>query len=297
MNLRRLLRRRVLTIAFHEREVRWTAGAHGEVRQIGAAPLPDGLVRDAVILDPAAAGEILRASQGFPSGRLMQVIVAIPAQRAVFRTLTVPSVSDAKLPELVAREIRREMPLLAENAHVSWALGPAKDGQPSVFVVGAPRDVLDSHVAAAVAAQVTPDAVDLRVIAAARAIGAADAIVANVEDSEIEIAILRQGIPEVIRHITMAGAGDDAWNDQLAAELARTMKFYRDSHRGDEAAIDLLPISFVGGAARRAILAEQVTPATGNVTAMPPLRTEVQPEGETIRFAANIGLALKEDAA
>ncbi|MEX2226442.1 MAG: pilus assembly protein PilM [Dehalococcoidia bacterium] len=296
MNLREILRRRVLTIAFHERDVRWTAGAHGRIDTIGSAPLPEHLVRDAVITDPVSAGAILRAVPGPPAGRMMRVIVAVPAQRSLFRQIDVPAVKGAQLDEVIEREIRREMPMLADNARVSWAIGAEHEGKTRVFVAGAPRDVLDSHVAAVRAAGLAPDAVDLRVIAASRAIGASDAVVANVEDGEIEIAIIRDGIPLVIRHVAMAPQDDEAWKDQMAAELARTLKFYCDSHRDDDI-VPSLPISFVGGAARRAILAEQVTLSTGHEVAMPPLRVSVDPEDQSVRFAANIGLALKEVAA
>jgi Tfp pilus assembly PilM family ATPase len=296
MNIRRLLRPRVLTIAFHEREVRWTLGARGRIRTAGSAPLPDGVVRDAVILDVEAAGAALASAGDLGNAHMMRVIVALPAQRSVFRQIEVPAVARKQLGELIEREVRREMPMLAENAHLSWAIAGERGDNVSVFVVGAARDVLDSHVAAVRAAGMTPDSVDLRVLAAARAIGAEDAIVANVEDSEMEIAILREGIPSVIRHITMTTGSSDAWNDQLAAELERTLKFYRDSHRDDEV-VPALPISFVGGAARRAILAEQVAQSTEHAVAMPPLRLQVEPEDQTICYAANIGLALKEIAA
>lgn len=295
MNLRKLLRPRVLTIAFHDEEVRWSLGSRGAISSVGSARLPEGLVRDAIVTDPEAAGRILRESAIAGSSRLLQVTLAIPAQRSVFRQIDVPAIKRGR-DELIEREVRREMPMLAENAYVSWALAGERDGKSSVFVVGAARDVLDSHVAPVRAANFTPDVVDLRVIAAARAIGADDAIVAYVENTEIEIAILRSGIPGVIRHVAMAASSEAAWSDQLGAELARTLKFYRDSHR-DEDWIDKLPISFVGGAARRAMLIEGLANATGQQFAMPELRTTVRPEDQTVRFAANIGLALKDAAA
>jgi Tfp pilus assembly PilM family ATPase len=296
MNLRRILRRRVLTVAFHQHEVRWTLGARGQIDTIGSAPLPEGLVQDGVISDPERGAAILISSAP-PSLRFTRIVVAIPAQRSVFRLIEVPGVKASQLDELIEREIRREMPMLADNAHVAWSIAGERPGHVAVFVVGAARDVLDSHVAAVRATGLEPEAVDLRVIAAARAIGQENLVVANVEEDETEIAILQSGIPSVIRHIAMSGKSDEAWNDQLAAELARTLKFFRDSHRDDDT-ISALPISFVGGAARRAILgADAVTASTGADVAMPPLVTQLDPEDQTVRYAANVGLALKEAAA
>ena len=138
---------------------------------------------------------------------------------------------------------------------------------------------------------------DLRIIAAARAIGQPDAIVANVEDDEVELGIFRDGVPSIIRYVAMPVSPDDGrWGEQLAEELARTLKFFRDSHR-DDAVIATLPITFVGGAARQALLAPQIPAATGHAVAMPPLRMQLKQEQDSVVFAANVGLALKDLAA
>ena len=58
-----------------------------------------------------------------------------------------------------------------------------------------------------------------------------------------------------------------------------------------------LPISFVGGVAQQAILAERLTASTGHEVALPPLVLPMSPEDQAACFAANVGLALKEFAA
>lgn len=297
MNLRSILRQPVLTVAIHQREARWTVGRRGRITASGATLLPPGMVDDGVILDSAAAGLVLRESADFPGSRRMRVVIALPAQRTVVRQLELPALSGRQFDELAEREIRREMPMLAENAHVTWKRYGERDGKAQLFVVGVARDVLQSHVAAVRAAGLTPLAADLRIIAAARAAGDADCIIANVEEDEIEIGIFREGIPIVMRFVAMsATVSEPAWGDQLAEELARTLKFYRDSHRDDDVIVQL-PISIVGGAARQAILVGQITAATGHQIAMPPLQIPLIPEEQTVRFAANVGLAMKDLAA
>lgn len=297
MNLRSLLRQPWLTIAFHEREARWTVGARGRISSSGQIPLPAGLENDGVITDPERAGAMLREAPDFRGSARMQVLIALPAQRSVFRHLDLPVIEGKKFDELVGREIRRELPMLADNAHVSWARAGDAGGRTRIFVAGVARDVLDSHVAAVRAAGLTPVAADLRVIAAARAVGATDSIIANVEEDEIEIGIFRHGVPAIIRYVRMSARhGEPDWTAQLGEELARTLKFYRDSHK-DDLLIDQLPISLVGGAARDAILGQEIGAATGFALAMPELKLRVVPEQETVRFAANVGLALKDLAA
>lgn len=297
MNLRRLFRQPLLTVAFHEREVRWTIGRPGAIASSGRVPLPPGMVNDGLVVDSQAAGIVLREAPGFAGSGRMQVAIALPAQRSVFRQLEIPALKGKQFDELVEREIRRELPMLVENAYVSWERTGERDDKALVFVVGVARDVLDSHSAAAWAAGLHPQSADLRVIAAARAVGDADSIIAHVEDLEVELGIFRDGVPWIIRNITMTSpCGEPAWTEQLTAELGRTLKYFRDSHR-DDTTIDAVPVSFVGGSARYAVMAGEIRTATGHEVAMPALRLSVTPEQETAAFASNIGLALKDLAA
>ena len=297
MNLRRLLRQPVLTVAFHEREVRWTVGGTGRIAVQAACHCRPAWCMTGSSSIPRPPALVLRESPGFAGSWRMQVALALPAQRSVFRQLEVPILARKQFNELVEREIRRELPNVVENAYVSWQRTGERDGKALVFVVGVARDVLDSHTAAAWAAGLRPVSADLGVIAAARAIGAADAIVAHVEDLEVELGVFRDGLPSIIRNISMTSpCGDPAWTDQLVAELGRTLKYFRDSHRDDKV-IDDVPVSFVGGSAASALLTGDIGLSTGHPVSMPPLRLKVTPEQDTAAFASNIGLALKDLAA
>jgi Tfp pilus assembly PilM family ATPase len=297
MNIRSILKQPVLTVAFHTKEARWTLGSRGRVGSSGRVALPPGAVSDGVILEPERIGAILRDAPGFPGRGRMQVALALPAQRTVFRTLELPVLPGKQFDELVSREIRREMPMMADNAYAIWKRMPDHGGKGIAFVVAAAKDIVDSHAAAARAAGLHPQSADLRVIAAARAIGEPNCVIANVEDDETEIAIFRDGMPSIVRHVDMTeGAPPEEWARQLAEELARTLKFFRDTHR-DDALAEGLPISFVGDAARRAMLAPEIAARTGRQIAMPPLRLVLTPEQDTVGFAANVGMTLKDIAA
>jgi Tfp pilus assembly PilM family ATPase len=297
MNLRRLTRQPVLSVAFVEGEVRWTFGAHGKVASSGRAPLAAGLLDDGVITDPEAAGVALRSSPGFGGSRRMQTVVGLPAQRSVFRQLELPVLSKKQFADMAEHEIRREMPMLADNAYVSWSRTGERDGNVTVFVVGVARDVLDSHIAAAQHAGLVPVSADLCVIAAARAVGSPDCIIACVEDTSVEICVMLGGVPAIVRHVTMAQPSDaPGWSEQLGEELARTLKFYRDSHR-DDTSLDNIPISFVGSAAGKALLGGQIGAATAHELVLPPLQARITPEQDASRYVANVGLSMKSLAA
>jgi Tfp pilus assembly PilM family ATPase len=297
MNIRSILRQPLLTVAIHEREARWTLGLPGRITAYGATRLPVGMVDDGVILDSAAAGLVLRESADFPGSSRMRVVIALPAQRSVVRQIELPMLRGRQFAELVERETRREMSALADNAYVSWKRTGVRDGKAQVFVVGVARDVLDSHAAAIRAARLRPFAADLRIIAAARALGQPDCIIANIEEEEIEIGIFRGGVPAIMRFVAMSSSAlEQAWSDQITEELARTLKFYRDSRREDDV-VSRLPIMLVGGAAQHAMITSEVVASTGHEVGTPSLRLGLISDDETVRFAANIGLALKDLAA
>ena len=296
MDIRSILWPALLTIAIHKREARWTLGRGGAIASCGRVPLAPGLVNDGVISDPAAGGSLLRAAPDFPRRRRVRVVIALPAQRSVFRTIEVPAVRGKAFDELAGREVRREMPMLADHAYVSWARTGERDGTAHLFIVGVARDVLDSHVEAVQAAGLRPYLADLRVVAAARAAGGPDCIIAHIEEEESEIAIVRDGVPAIVRFVAMsAPCGSSAWLEQVAEELARTVKFYHDAHRDDES-FEALAISMAGGAAQQAALGGGVAAATGHRVQVVQLRLPDSPD-DAAGFAANVGLALKERAA
>lgn len=298
MNLRSLLRQPVLTVAFHDTEARWTLGPAQRVKSAGSVPLPHGMVADGVIAEPAAVARVLREADDFPGTWRMQTVAALPAQRSVFRMIEMPHIRGKGFDEFASREIRREMPMVAENTHVSWQLVDAADGTARVLVVGVARDVLDSHVAALQAAGLTAVSADLRIIAAARSIGRPHAVIVHLEDQDVELGAFDNGVPTIVRYVAMSAlCGEPDWVEQLTQELNRALKFYRDSHREDTNQTATLPICLVGGAARLGGLADAIAGATGHAVLTPALALDVPVKQDSLRFAANIGAAMKDLAA
>lgn len=297
MNIRRLLRQPVLTVALHEHIARWTLGRGERVTEAGTLALPEGLANDGVIVDPERAGAVLRAAEGFPGSPRMQTVIAVPSQRSVVRILELPALPRRQFEELAEREIRRAMPMIGENAYVSWKAKAEVEGTVYVVVAGIPRDVMDSHIATMEAAGLRPCSADLGIVAVARAIGLPRSIVAAVEDSEAEIGIFNHGVPSIVRYVAMTSrAGTDAWGSQLADELGRTLKFYRDSHR-QEGILDGIPIRFAGGAAHNALMSPQIAASTGQPVEVAGLRIAMPGLHDARAFAANVGLAMKDLAA
>jgi hypothetical protein len=295
MNFRRFTRQPVLTLVCYSDAARWSLGPAGQVHQAGEVPLPEGLVSDGIVHQPAAVAKLLREDGAFPGSPRHRVVLGIPANRTVLRQLSVPPIDEKRLDELVQREIRRELPMLHENAHVSWTSVARSADRITIFVAGVAKDVLASHVATAHAAGLSPESADLRIVAAARALDVPDAIVAHAEGTELEVAVVRRGVPVIVRTVTSIG-GRDAWPSQVAEELTRTIKYYRDSHRADDMPSTALPVAFTGAAS-----ADLVIGGIGSMleqeVSMPQPILHLPDESRAARFSVNAGLAMKELAA
>ena len=176
------------------------AGHGPNITSFGSVALAPGLLADGVVVDPGkAAARALLGAPDFPRARRSRSVIALPAQRSIVRRIAVPSLIGKHFAELVDREVRREMPMLSDNAYVAWQpTGDRPDGTTNIFVAGVARDVLDSHLATARAAGLHPIALTCGIIAAARAFGAPDSIVASIEGGHLELVILREGVPDSI---------------------------------------------------------------------------------------------------
>jgi Tfp pilus assembly PilM family ATPase len=297
MNIRSLLRQPVLTVAIHEREARWTLGRGGRIAGLGRVMLPAGLIDDGLITDVGAVARALSEAGDFPGTGRMQTVVALPAARSVFRQMQLPHVQGKAFAEFVAREIRRELPMVADNTYVSWRLIDAVDGIAQIFVIGVARDVLDSHVAALEQAGLAPISADLRVIAAARAIGRPTVVVAHIEEREIELGVFHAGVPSIVRFAAItAPPHDPAWAGQIGQELSRALKFLRDTRRDQGAEGNDMPVYLVGAGARTPGIAEEIARTLENPV-LPATLSDALPEPEALRFAANLGAAMKDLAA
>jgi Tfp pilus assembly PilM family ATPase len=297
VNLRSLLRQPVLTVALHDREARWTLGRGERISGIGRVILAPGLIDDGVVNDTGAVARALREAPDFPGTARMQTVAALPAARAVFRRIDVPHVDGKAFDEFVTREIRRELPMVAEHAYVSWRVAESAGGTARVFIVGVARDVLDSHINALQEAGLAPVSADLRVISAARAVGRPTVVIAHIEDQEVELGVFDHGLPSIVRFVAMtAPCGEQAWVDQLTQELNRALKFFRDTRRDDSNMTSTIPICLVGAAARSAGLSEAIIQATGHETMTPSFAFQL-PAPDALRFAANIGASMKDLAA
>lgn len=264
--------------------VRWAS------QSLRSGCIVDGLVRD--LQEAGSAIDEMVAEGRFAHGR---VVVGISGMRAISRILLLPKMQTSLLAGAVSREARRELPVPLDEVYLSWQLLGDRDGQLEIFVVGVPRELLDAAAQALAAAGLRADAMDLKPMALARAVNQPGAIVACFETDNLEVALVQNGVPVVMRAVAPV-AETNAPADRLARlvdELTGTVRFYNDSHKEAPLAAST-PLFLVGSSTANAALREAVESSLPYpvVSPEPPFRI---PAGFPVSlYTVNLGLAMKQ---
>jgi type IV pilus assembly protein PilM len=257
--------------------------------------LEGGLVKEGVIADPERVGRALKGLLKTDRVLGTRLIASVTGLRSIPRVLELPHMSTQMMEAAVSREAKREMPVPMQDIYLSWqALGDG-NGKQRVFALGVPRDTLDPLLRALAIAGGRPYAVDIKPLALARAVNRSEAIVANVEPESADIIVVTDGMPAIMRTVASrsgASAGEESI-ERFRGELARTIKFYNDTHRQDPLPPET-PMFITGSLAPEAAEADRLEGQPPfPVEPLVPL-LECPPDLPVHTYAVNIGLALKE---
>jgi hypothetical protein len=284
----------VTTLHVGSEDVRFLTARQGRVIDWGSEPLPPGLVADGAIANTEVAGaciEKLLSGRRSIGGRL---VAGLGAQHSVPRILEFPSLSGQFLEEAVRREMKRDAPMQPDEMQLGWQVLESDDKHTRIFALAAPRRAIDQLVAALLAANRRPQSIDSKPLALVRAVGRADALIADLEPDSIDVIIVRRCVPVTTRTV---GLRHDASVDdkvrRLGEELTRTAKFYADNNRDDPLRFST-PV-FLTGSLAPAVAAAGIVEAS---VAYPiePLAPAMlcPPDLPVATYMMNIGLALKE---
>jgi type IV pilus assembly protein PilM len=263
------------------------------VRRWGTVPLESGLVREGLLTQPEAVGQAVRHLLSSLKVNGDKLVASLNSFHAVPRVFTLPRISHKLLEKAVLQEARAAMPFSLDEAYLSWQTFAPTDGQQQVFALGIPRELLDAEVKALSQAGVSLRSMDLKPLALARAVNRKDAIIVNLEPDSLDITLVLETAPQVIRSLPLKGngQGQQVNTDQVAEEVERTLKFYKSSHQ-DTPSEAALPLVLTGQLSQDETLAEALTERLERpVEAFaPPVR--YPSHFPLAYYAVNIGLAM-----
>jgi hypothetical protein len=258
-------------------------------------PLTDRSGRAGQISDPVSLGSAIdEAFEQFQLSR-RRVCWGLPGYQSTARIIEVPNVRAEELPAAIEEEFERLVGTSASDFYLSWQRLPGRIRQRRVFVLAVPRTVVESALEALDVANIRPYTMDLRPLAIARAIGRADAIVANLEEGSLDLVIVERNVPTLIRSLPLLGssAGREAAQNRLVDETERTLSYYDDANPDHPLDIDT-PLYLTGSLATGIALAERLRGATRHPMGRLSSPIPAPPEFPTVEYLVNLGLALKQ---
>lgn len=283
------------TLVVESTDIRYLITRGGQVQRWGSAPLPKGLVEEGCVNDPAELGRLLDGLFRDENLDRKHAITSLSGMRSIPRLLTLPKLQASLMEEAISREARKEMPISPDSLYLSWQSMPADDSLQRIYVLGVPRDLVDAHVQALQAAQVVPYVMDLKPLALIRAVGQAEAIIANLEQDVLDIVLVVDHVPAIMRTFALGGEGLDTEGkiERLLGELAQTIRFYNDSHH-DAPIRSATPVYLTGSLLGTPEAADAMRSALDRTVERPGSPLPAAESLPVAEYMTNLGLALKK---
>ena len=265
------------------------------VKKWANAPLPSGLIRDGLILDPDAVGRAI--DKLFRSAKLprKRVITCLTGLSFTYRILTLPRMEVRLIDEAILRTARREMSLSPEDIYLSWQIVARRRDELDFFVVAVPRNLVDAMVRSLIKAGVRPHKLDLKPLALARLANRANALIVDVEPDCYGVVLVANGIPDVMTTVIPRGGRSTLEDNirRLALEVTKTVKFYNTSHPESPLSPDS-PLLLTGELAADDTTGQLLQSETGYPVSPLVLPLKSPPDMPLGRYAAAMGLSLKK---
>ncbi len=285
----------IVTLYIEDADIKLLVTRGKQVEKWARLLLEPGLVRDGVILDETQVADRIKELFELQKVRAKRVIVGLSGLNSIFRVISLPELPQAILHEAVRNEARRVIPLPLEEVYLSYQPIPAPAEETRIFLVAFPRNSTDALIKTLRMAGLNPYMMDLAPLALCRSVTAPRAIIINVWSTNLDIAVMADRIPQVIRSLSLPSDAVSL-KDKLPTvieELNRTVAFYNSSHK-EQPLDSSVPVFVCGDLAETLGERESLTGKLDySVSPLPsPLKS---PElFDSNQFMVNIGLALKE---
>jgi len=225
-----MARKRVLYIEDNCIKLLVTSG--NKVESWATYDLEPGLVDKGMVLDTTAVANIIDEFLKVQNINGRQVHVALSGINSLFRIITIPGVSAKLLAEAVRNEARRELPVSLDEVYYKYQILPAEQkNEIKLFLAAYPRVTTDALLETIKKARLTAKVIELAPLALARCINAERAVAVNAWLTYLDIVILVNRIPLVMRSLSLPVESTSP-AERLPAirdEIRRTIAFFNSS--------------------------------------------------------------------
>ncbi|MFH1639395.1 MAG: pilus assembly protein PilM [Chloroflexota bacterium] len=229
--------------------------------------------------------------------RTKGVILGLSGFNSLYRIISIPDLPDTMLPEAIRHEAERVMPVSLDEVYLSYQPIPGVTSERRIFLAAFPKNSTDSLIRTIRKAGLQPTVMDLAPLAVNHTVDLPRAIVVNVRGIQMDITVIVDMVPQVIRSLQLPGE-TESLTERLAAvaeEIERTVAFYNTS-QPEKPLDDAVPLLVCGDLAEFEDSLSLLSSRLGLQTSvlMSPLES---PAGfDSFRFMVNIGLAIKKQS-
>ena len=259
-------------------------------------PFDPRLVNGNVVAEPYNLGRLLRdamARRGLPGNR---VHCAVPGAGVLSRVVEIPRTGVRDRRQAVIGEAMRALGVSPGRHYVYWQTVDESTDATLVFVLATPRDAMRSLIETMRAAEIRPRTVDVTPLALARAVGQPDEIVVELDPSGVDLVVVLDDVPLVMRSVVFGERAltleeaQEAALDLLVSELRR----YEDVYVGSRIERSV-PIFLAGDMGSGLRLADRIRTTTGHAIGRLAPLIDYPDDFPIAEYLANVGLILKEE--
>lgn len=288
----------ILSLNVEDNVLRLVVARRGRVRQWASASLEPGVVRDGVVQDPQlfchhleALTDSLRVTEALRSRRLR---LSVPGRNVLLRRFEFVQPPSTSLREAVAGACDEVLPVPQNHLHLDWRVMRRQSKRTvEIYCAGTYRNALDPNLRALKELRVVPATVEPKAFALARAVGTPTALVLDIEPSGLELVVVKDGLPDLIRTTgTRSGEmTDEQVSEAALAEVERVAAFYSSSQVA-EALAPSTPFYLTGSGASSPGLRQRIEDSLPYpLCPLPPLLRS-SAHFPVAEYAVNVGLSL-----
>jgi len=279
----------VITINIEDSLVKIVVVRGKRVVVAAEAPLQARWVQNGVVFERAHVSQVISMILAQYKIREREAVAGVSGIQSTYRVVYVPKLDRALLAEAAKKELARAIPGPLSSLYTSWTDVKISDIEVALCLVGIPFDNVNSVMETIKLCGLRLKYLELKMLAVSRVIDEKNAIVVNVRPHTFNIAIVNNGIPEMLRSLPFPGG--DAMSDgdkarMVKEEVDRTVDFYNSGHPGNPMGQQTYCI--VSG-----ILRETLSMVMGYPVKSAPTLLTYPPGQDANDFMVNSGLALR----
>lgn len=284
-----------VTLYIEDEEIKLLVANGRQITKWASQIIPQKMVRDGIILDTdAVAGEIKNLFE-FTNVKENRVLVALSGVNSIFRIITLPAgVPKSILDEAIANEAQRILPISIDQVYLNYQKISSNKDESYYYLAAHAKKSTDAIIKTMHAAGLKIESLDLAPLALARCVNEPKAVIVNSWLTYLDIVIINERIPQVIRTISLPTDSTDieVKLPLIGEEILRTVSFYNSSFPGKslDSSTPVLVCGDISASRENINVIENILENPVN-RLMPPFK--VNPEFSSDQYMVNLGMLMK----